>query len=360
MADIATKKLEEKITALEKLLDVEKHKKAVTELNVELSKPGVWDDNKRARELSESLARHQEIIKEFEKIQKEYKDLLEFTKLGEAVDTEIDALLDKIEEIELNHILDDEMDSYPALLTLHPGAGGTESCDWAEMLLRMYLRWCERKGFRSTVIDYDPGDIAGIKDVTVEVRGTNAYGWLKSETGVHRLVRISPFDANSRRHTSFVSCFVYPLIEDDIKIAIKEDDLRIDTFRASGKGGQNVNKVSSAVRITHIPSGIVVSCQSERSQFKNKQNAMKVLKSRLYQLKKEEEEAKLANMTPQKHEISWGREIRSYVFCPYTMVKDHRTDVETGKLQSVMDGDLDLFVRAYLLKSYQNKPASSG
>ncbi|MDD2891331.1 MAG: peptide chain release factor 2 [bacterium] len=358
MSEEMVKRLQEKFAELQGLIDVEKHKKIVSKLNDELSKPGCWDDNNRAREFSESLSRHQEIVKEIEQVSTEYADLIEFAKLGEPVESEITKLIDKIEEIEINHIFDDEIDTYPALLNIHPGAGGTESCDWVSMLLRMYLRWFERKGFKATIIDYESGDIAGIKNVTIEVKGNNAYGWVKSESGVHRLVRISPFDANSKRHTSFASCFVYPLIEDDGKISIKEEDLKIDTFRSSGAGGQNVNKVSSAIRITHLPTGIVVSCQSERSQFYNKQNAMKVLKSRLYQLKKNEDEKKLAEMTPQKQEISWGMEIRSYVFCPYTMVKDHRTGVESGKLQNIMDGDLDLFVKTWLLKnakSQQNK-----
>lgn len=258
---------------------------------------------------------------------------------------------ERIEKFELLTILSDEDDPKDALLTIHPGAGGTESCDWAEMLLRMYLRWVEKKGFKHKIIDYQPGDEAGIKNATVEVLGEYAYGFLKAESGVHRLVRISPFDTNKRRHTSFASVFVYPEVADTITVEIKEDDhLRIDTFRASGAGGQHVNKTSSAVRITHIPTGMVVQCQSERSQFRNKENAMKVLKSRLYQYYKEKEEEKQAKIESTKKKIEWGSQIRSYVFHPYNMVKDHRTGVETSDIQKVMDGELDEFIHSYLSK----------
>jgi peptide chain release factor 2 len=243
-----------------------------------------------------------------------------------------------------------EDDSKSALLTIHPGAGGTESCDWAEMLLRMYLRWIERKGFKNQIIDYQAGEEAGLKSATVEVAGEYAYGFLKAESGVHRLVRISPFDANQRRHTSFASVFVYPEIEDTIVVEIKPDDLKVDTFRSSGAGGQHVNKTSSAVRITHIPTGIIVQCQSERSQFKNKDTAMKVLKSRLYQYYKQKEEEKQAQIESTKKKIEWGSQIRSYVFHPYTLVKDHRTGVETSNGQAVMDGEIDEFIQAYLRK----------
>ena len=257
---------------------------------------------------------------------------------------------ERIEKFELLTILSDEDDPKDALLTIHPGAGGTESCDWAEMLLRMYLRWVEKKGFKHKIIDYQPGDEAGIKNATVEVLGEYAYGFLKAESGVHRLVRISPFDANKRRHTSFASVFVYPEVEDIIIVELKDDDLKIDTFRASGAGGQHVNKTSSAVRITHIPTGMVVQCQSERSQFRNKENAMKVLKSRLYQYYKEKEEEKQAKIESTKKKIEWGSQIRSYVFHPYNMVKDHRTGVETSDIQKVMDGELDEFIHSYLSK----------
>ncbi|MCZ6818189.1 MAG: peptide chain release factor 2, partial [Calditrichaeota bacterium] len=237
-----------------------------------------------------------------------------------------------------------------ALMTIHPGAGGTESQDWAQMLMRMYIRWMETSGFEYQTLDLQSGEEAGIKSVTIEVRGKYAYGYLKAEAGVHRLVRISPFDANSRRHTSFASVFVYPEIEDNVEIKIDSNDLRVDTYRASGAGGQHVNKTSSAVRITHLPTNIVVQCQSERSQHRNKESAMKILMARLYQKKKEEEEAKLSEFEKGKKDISWGSQIRSYVFHPYNMVKDHRTNTETSNVQSVMDGNIDEFIQAYLMQ----------
>jgi peptide chain release factor 2 len=239
-------------------------------------------------------------------------------------------------------------DARDALLTIHPGAGGTESQDWAEMLMRMYTRWGEAHGYTVDILDLQPGEEAGIKDVTLEFRGKYAYGYLKAEKGVHRLVRISPFDAQSRRHTSFASVFVYPVVDNDIDVQIEEKDLRIDTFRASGAGGQHVNKTSSAVRITHLPTNIVVQCQNERSQFQNKATAMKMLKAALYQRELERREAERAKLEAQKTDISWGNQIRSYVFQPYTMVTDHRTELKVGDVQRVMNGDLDQFIEAYL------------
>lgn len=259
-------------------------------------------------------------------------------------------LNEALADLELRRMLGGEDDGRNAILTIHPGAGGTESQDWAEMLFRMYLRFAERRQFQSDVMDYQDGDEAGLKSASIGIKGVNAYGYLKAEAGVHRLVRISPFDANKRRHTSFASVFVYPEIDESITVTIDPSELRIDTYRSSGAGGQHVNKTSSAVRITHIPTGIVTQCQNERSQHQNKANAMKMLTARIYQLRKEEEGRKFKAMEMQKKDISWGNQIRSYVFHPYNMVKDHRTDTETSDVQSVMDGDLDAFIKAYLLE----------
>lgn len=262
-----------------------------------------------------------------------------------------------VESIEIRHLLSGELDRNNAIVTIHPGAGGTESQDWAEMLERMYIRWAERHNFKVEIMDILPGDEAGIKSVTFSVKGKYAYGYLKGEMGVHRLVRISPFDANKRRHTSFAAVFVYPEIEEDIEVNIKEDDLKIDTFRASGAGGQHVNKVSSAVRITHIPTGIIVSCQSERSQHRNKEIALKILRSRLYDLQLKEKERRLEGIVGDKKEIAWGNQIRSYVLQPYRLVKDNRTGVEIGNVEAVLDGDIDVFIDSYLRKKGQ--PVSS-
>ncbi|MFQ6611797.1 MAG: peptide chain release factor 2 [Fidelibacterota bacterium] len=279
--------------------------------------------------------------------------LLEFAESGETPLEEVQQELDKfqtaIDDLELKLTLGDPTDLQDAIVTIHPGAGGTESQDWAEMLFRMYSRWIERKGFKKTILDYQPGDEAGIKDITIEIKGDYAYGLLKAEAGIHRLVRISPFDSNSRRHTSFVSVFVYPSSDEEIEIEIDPNDLRIDTYRASGAGGQHVNKTDSAIRITHLPSGIVVQCQNERSQHKNKAQALKVLKARLYKLEQDKEKAAVKKLESQKLDIGWGSQIRSYVFHPYNMVKDHRTDHETGNIQAVMDGEIDGFIRAFLM-----------
>jgi len=288
-----------------------------------------------------------------------YSNLQDFIELAEAeedesfteeIEKEYAELVAKLEDVEFKSMLSGRDDNKNCLLTIHSGAGGTEAQDWAEMLMRMYLRWAEKRGFKTHILDMLEGDGAGIKSVTIEILGEFAYGYAKAETGVHRLVRISPFDSNKRRHTSFASVFVIPEVDDTIEIDINPADLRIDTFRSGGKGGQNVNKVETAVRITHLPTNTVVSCQTERSQLQNKTNAMKMLKAKLYQLELEKQEAEKEEVEKSKMKIEWGSQIRSYVFHPYNMVKDHRTNVETSNVQAVMDGDIDMFIKAYLLK----------
>ena len=283
------------------------------------------------------------------------KVLFEFAEIGEVeideIKNELKAYKDIIEDMELKLILGRPEDEQNAIVSIHPGAGGTESQDWAQMLFRMYKRWIEKEDLKFEIIDFQPGEEAGVKDVTFEVNGDYAFGLLKAEAGVHRMVRLSPFDTNNRRHTSFASVFVYPAVDDDINIEINPSDLRIDTYRASGAGGQHVNKTDSAVRITHIPSGIVSQCQNERSQHKNKNQAMKILKARLYQVELEKEKEKNKKFEDEKMEIGWGSQIRSYVFHPYQMVKDHRTKEENGNTQAVMDGNLNSFIRSYLLST---------
>jgi len=260
-------------------------------------------------------------------------------------------------QTELTQLLGEPDDRRNAIVTLHPGAGGTEAQDWAEILLRLYLRWADRHGYRKEILEYQPGEEAGVKSVTFTVEGDYAYGYLKAEAGIHRLVRISPFDANSRRHTSFASVFVYPEVDDTIKVEINEADLRVDTYRSSGAGGQHVNKTDSAVRITHLPTGIVVACQNERSQHKNRAMAMKILRSRLYELEIEKQKEKMETYHKTKKEIAWGSQIRSYVLHPYRMVKDHRTGVEVGNADAVLDGDIDQFIQAYLLQASETPGA---
>ncbi len=292
-------------------------------------------------------------------MKKQCDDLFELLTLAEEendddtakeIEVDLKGLEKDILDLEFRKMLGNPEDSKSAILTIHPGAGGTESQDWAQMLMRMYIRWIERKKFKYDILDIQSGDEAGIKGVSIEVTGNYAYGYLQAEAGVHRLVRISPFDFNKRRHTSFASVFVYPEIDDAIDVDVDEKDLRVDTYRASGAGGQHVNKTSSAVRITHLPSGIVVQCQNERSQHRNRESAMKILFSRLYQLKLEEERSKMEHLESSKREIGWGSQIRSYVFHPYNMVKDHRTNHETSNTTAVMDGDLDEFIQTYLMQ----------
>jgi len=322
------------------------------------AEPSFWDDNQKASIILKKISRIEKEINLWSDMERRHDDveiLFEFAEEGEAdieeIKTELFDYQNIVNDIELKMILGRKEDEQNAILTIHPGAGGTESQDWAEMLYRMYSRWIEKKGFKIEVLDVQPGDEAGIKDVTFEIKGDYAYGMTKAEAGVHRMVRISPFDSNSRRHTSFASVFVYPSVDDEIEIEINQQDLRIDTYRASGAGGQHVNKTDSAVRITHNPTGIVVQCQNQRSQHKNKNQAMKILKARIYQHELELEKEKNKELENQKMDIGWGSQIRSYVFHPYNMVKDHRTKEETGNVQAVMDGDIDPFIRAYLLSN---------
>ncbi len=323
------------------------------------SELGFWDDNEKAQSILKELNDLKEWINKWQELYSKNNDLLVLLELAEEEKDEktlqevldsIETLKSSITNLELRQMLNGEDDNKNSILTIHPGAGGTESQDWAEMLFRMYMRYAQRKGFSTNVLNISAGDEAGIKSVIMEIKGDFSYGYLKAEAGVHRLVRISPFDTNKRRHTSFASVFVYPEVNENIEVEINPSELRIDTFRASGAGGQHVNKTSSAVRITHLPTGIVVQCQNERSQHKNKANAIKVLTARLYQKKKDEEQKKIQDIEDTKKEIAWGRQIRSYVFHPYNKVKDHRTDIETSDTQNVMDGELDEFIKHYLLR----------
>ncbi len=336
------------------IFDLAKRVEKIAKLEKQSAQPGFWDDNQAAQAVLKEVSVHKRWVESHGKLAAEVSDieeLVEFTSDATELDElhgNMMTLFEQTEELEQSALLSGPDDHRDAILSIHPGAGGTESLDWAGMLFRMYNRWAERQGFTTSLIDHQPGDEAGVKSATLEIKGEYVYGHLKAESGVHRLVRISPFDAQARRHTSFVSIHVYPLVEDNVEIEIRDDDVRVDTYRASGAGGQHVNKTSSAIRLTHEPSGIVVTCQSERSQHKNKDTAFRVLKSRLYQLQREEDAAKIAKYSEGQKKIEWGSQIRSYVFQPYNMVKDHRTDTETGNVTAVMDGDLNQFIDAYL------------
>lgn len=319
--------------------------------------PGFWDDPDSSNRKMKELKNLKDTVETIEGLFSQYEDIETLIEMGYEEDDEqlvsdirkeLDEFISVFEDIRIGTLLSDEYDGLNAILKLNAGAGGTESCDWCSMLYRMYTRWAERKGFSVEVLDYLDGDEAGIKSVTFQVNGTNAYGYLKSEKGVHRLVRISPFNAQGKRQTSFVSLDVMPDIEEDVDVEVNEDELRIDTYRSSGAGGQHINKTSSAIRITHLPTGIVVQCQNERSQFQNKDKAMQMLKAKLYMLKKEANAEKLSDIRGEVKEIGWGNQIRSYVMQPYTMVKDHRTNAETGNVDAVMDGAIDLFINEYL------------
>jgi peptide chain release factor 2 len=330
----------------------------IKDLEILSLKSDFWENQANAKEILQKKTKLTESLDRWRKFSNQINDIenlwsLAWQEKDQAVMEELNAELDELEaevgQEELKMMLSSEQDPMDAIISIHAGAGGTEAQDWVEMLLRMYLRWAEKKKFITKVIDLQPGDEAGIKSVSFTLEGPYAYGYAKAEIGIHRLVRISPFDAGARRHTSFASVFVYPEIDDEIKIEINDDDLRIDTFRAGGKGGQHVNKTDSAVRITHLPTGIVVQCQNERSQHKNKSMAMKYLKSRLYERELQMKNEKLSEENKSKKDIAWGSQIRSYILHPYKMVKDHRTNMEIGDAGRVMDGDIDEFIQAYLM-----------
>lgn len=342
------------------MFDLPGKRSRLAELDAIISQPRFWDDPGKAQEYVREQSLVKGIVDEFEHLTSEFEDAEVLTELSieegdqaaaEEAREKLFGIEKRVEQLEFKRILGDPDDERNAIVSINSGAGGTEAQDWSEMLLRMYLRYAERMCFEAQILDMQEGEEAGIKSATFLVKGSYSYGYLKGESGVHRLVRISPFDANRRRHTSFSSVFVSPEIDDTIEVEIDEGDLRIDTFRASGKGGQHVNKTDSAVRITHIPSGIVVSCQNERSQHQNRVNALRILRARLYELEKEKQREKLEELHSTKKEIGWGSQIRSYVLHPYRMIKDHRTDYETGNVEPVLDGDLSEFIKRYLVFS---------
>ena len=338
-------------------LNLDAKKERIAELSRYMEAPDFWDDPERSQKMTKELKSLEDTVKSYTTLSTQYDDISELIEMGyEENDPEVipviqeslDEFTTNLEALRLSTLLNGEYDKNNAIIRLNAGAGGTEACDWSSMLYRMYTRYADRNGFSVEVLDMLDGDEAGIKSVTFQVNGENAYGYLKSEKGVHRLVRISPFNAAGKRQTSFVSCDVMPEIEEDLDVEINDDDLRIDTYRSSGAGGQHINKTSSAIRITHLPTGIVVTCQNERSQFQNKDKAMQMLKEKLYMLKQQENEEKISGIRGEVKDIAWGNQIRSYVLQPYTMVKDHRTGASSGNAGAVLDGDIDLFISAYL------------
>ncbi len=353
----ARSQYEEPLKELKSALFLDAKKEQITELSMYMEDPNFWNDPEKSSEITKKLKNLQDTVKEFDSLEQLYEDIETLIEMGEEeedasmveeVASEFADFKERFEELRITTLLCDEFDHNDAILRLNAGAGGTEACDWAGMLYRMYTRWAEKKGYSIEVLDYLDGDEAGIKSVTIQITGENAYGYLRSEHGIHRLVRISPFNSVGKRMTSFVSCDIMPVIEQSLDVEIKDDDLRIDVYRSSGAGGQHINKTSSAVRITHLPTGIVVACQNERSHYQNLDKAMEMLKAKLYMLKKQENENQLSDIRGEVKENGWGSQIRSYVFQPYTMVKDLRTQEETGNVQAVMDGALDQFMNAYL------------
>ena len=339
-------------------LDLDNKQKRIEELEADMEAPGFWDDTEKSQKAMKELKALKDSFEKYDALVRGLEDTKTLIEMAEEendasllpeIDSEITTFEEHLEELRIETLLSGEYDRSNAILTLHAGAGGTESCDWCQMLMRMYTRWAERKGYTTEVIDYLEGEEAGEKSVTIEITGPDAYGHLKSEHGVHRLVRISPFNAAGKRQTSFVSCDVMPDIDENIDIEINPDDLRIDTYRSSGAGGQHINKTSSAIRITHLPTGIVVQCQNERSQHQNKDKAMQMLKAKLYLLKQQENAEKTSDIRGDVKDINFGNQIRSYVLQPYTMVKDHRTNKDVGNAQSVLDGNIDPFINAYLI-----------
>jgi peptide chain release factor 2 len=349
--------------------DIDTKKERISALDLLTSSATFWADPEKAQSVFKERASLQAITQSWQKQEADLQEAKLFLELGEE-DNDQEAISEarakivevesQLKRMEWQLAMGGEHDQGNAIATIHPGAGGTEAQDWADMLLRMYLRWADRRGFRAEILEYQPGEEAGLKSATFSLSGEYAYGYLKAEAGIHRLVRISPFDANSRRHTSFASLFVFPEIDDRIDVEINEADLRIDTYRSSGAGGQHVNKTDSAVRITHIPTGIVVACQNERSQHKNKAMAMKVLRSRLYELEQEKQKEKMESLHKTKKEIAWGSQIRSYVLHPYRLVKDHRTGREIGNTDAVLDGDIDTLIESYLFEKTMPEGASDG
>ncbi|WYD50763.1 peptide chain release factor 2 [Fusobacterium nucleatum] len=348
--------MKEKTENIRRSFDLEKRKSTIKELEKLTFEDNFWSDKRKSSEIIKNMNFEKNIVSRYEKLATEIDDeevLIDFVESGEVsfeseLQTKHKILKSDVEEFEINLLLDGEYDMNNAIVTIHSGAGGTEACDWADMLYRMYLRWCNLKGYKVSELDFMEGDSVGVKSVTFLVEGINAYGYLKSEKGVHRLVRISPFDANKKRHTSFASVEVVPEVDENVEVEINPADIRIDTYRASGAGGQHVNMTDSAVRITHFPSGIVVTCQKERSQLSNRETAMKMLKSKLLELEIKKKEEEMKKIQGEQSDIGWGNQIRSYVFQPYALVKDHRTNTEIGNVKAVMDGSIDDFINSYL------------